>query len=193
MPGVTSTQGQVIQLPKGDISSRLQVLVIVPYNYLKAADLVIWCLLPSILLFRTYKQIDFDAVRLAGCTKPARALRPADSGIVLGTSPSSSLPLQAHAQAADALPKQVCHVQCKAWSCLLALPAQGFILLAAFCTCLLPSLGSLKFDLLCCLTQSNFRVAELLKRLNGCVIGNIQIAFDRRNNARFSWHYFACI
>ncbi|KAL0044239.1 hypothetical protein WJX82_006193 [Trebouxia sp. C0006] len=56
--------------------------------------------------YRTYKQIDFDAVRLAGCTKPARALRPADSGIVLGTSPSSSLPLQAHAQAADALPKQ---------------------------------------------------------------------------------------
>ena len=45
----------------------------------------------------------------------------------------------------------------------LALPAEDLILLAAFCTCLLPSLGSSNFDLLRCLTQSNFWVAELLE------------------------------
>ncbi|KAL0041307.1 hypothetical protein WJX77_011947 [Trebouxia sp. C0004] len=56
--------------------------------------------------YRTHKQIDFDAVRLVGCSKPARALRPADSGIVLGTSSCSSSTSQAHAAAAAALPKQ---------------------------------------------------------------------------------------
>ncbi|KAL0043324.1 hypothetical protein WJX79_001574 [Trebouxia sp. C0005] len=56
--------------------------------------------------YRTYNKIDFDAVRLAGCTKPARAPRPADSGLVLGTSSFSSSTPQAHAAAAGALPKQ---------------------------------------------------------------------------------------
>ena len=160
------------------------------------------CLLPSTLLFRTYKQIDFDAVRLAGCTKPARALRPADSGIVLGTSScSSSTPQADAAAAAAALPKQVCQFQSKLESCCLCLQK----VCGSVCTCLLPSLGTSSFELAeyscrqhwCCPTQSNFQDAELLvltpSRLNFCVTGNSQIAFNRRNNARFGWHHFACI
>lgn len=72
------------------------------------------------------------------------------------------------------------------------------------CTCLLPSLSTSKFDLVeyssrqywYCLTQSNFGDAEplvLTQRLDFCVTGNSQIAFNGRNSARLRWHYFACL
>ena len=103
MPGVTGAEGKAVQLPKGDLSFRLQVCMPI---------CCLFCFCPAVSVepirffaYRTHKQIDFDAMRLVDCKKPGRAQRPADSESILGTYPAdANLP----GPAAAATPTQVC-------------------------------------------------------------------------------------